>query len=174
MLERAVRRGKRASTGQALRGLGSEGFVRRFATPAITLIFSAESTGGGRSPKFRPTEREDDYRDDSTAQGGPSVLPASLSMTEICEVSMLSGAVRRGKRASLRSRSIPAPIPNPEVIPLDCDTHHSRPSQPSRSFPHARPTLLLRLHHGEPDRHLVHWSKRQSSQTRVPAQIPSL
>ncbi len=42
---------------------------------------------------------------------------------------MLSGAVRRGKRASLRSRSIPAPVPNPETIPLHCDTHHSRANQ---------------------------------------------
>ena len=54
--------------------------------------FSAESTGGARV-KIPTDGGRGRYRDASTAQGGPSVLPAALSMTEscvlteICEVS---------------------------------------------------------------------------------------
>jgi hypothetical protein len=85
-------------------GVGWVGLVS-FPAAASQLYFSAES---GRACKIKvPTSAVRDCRDASTAPGGPSVLPAALSMTRMACV-MLSGVGRGAERASLRSRSIPA------------------------------------------------------------------
>ncbi len=116
-------------------------------------------------------------RDASTPRGGSLRASPRYAQHDIALLPnpfvMLSEA-GRAARSSQRSRSIPTPIPNPEVFNSTVTFITARQATSRQSSLHARPTLLLRLHPGKPVRHAVHRSNRQSSQAHLPAQIPPL
>src|SRR5258708_7843131 len=61
--------------------------------------------------KSQPSEGADGYRDASTTQGGPSVLPASLSMTDGCVglvPSIACGGGGNSRRLCFKTRTVPA------------------------------------------------------------------
>src|SRR5258708_11911456 len=57
--------------------------------------------------KSQPPEGADGYRDASTTQGGPSVLTASLSMTEGC-VGLVPGIAKNSRLLRFKTRTVPA------------------------------------------------------------------
>src|ERR1039458_661798 len=91
-----------------------------------------------------------------------AILTAALGMTR--------ATFCHAERSREDRQVVPAESKHPYPRPK-CGRHFlsavtsvtATPARILQSCPDARPTLLLRLHHGKPDRNSLHWSERQSS-----------